>query len=237
MAGDDDPSPAGDDDMAADDMAADDAPVGDDDPMPEPVDTSEGMLLADFEAWDGATALPDWSFQYGPEEMPYTAGPFELSDETGEYVLEMVAGHDSQYAISFSNPMASDWGGGVGFWMGATDIQAFSGVSFWVKGSTPGGTMEISLGRPETDEDCADGDGCSRSSVKFDTPAEWTQMSFAWNEFSVGLGVGGEEYTLPAASITAVGFNAHMVYAADASGEYVAQPGAFEITLDDITFY
>jgi hypothetical protein len=61
------------------------------------------MLMTDFENWDGATALSAWSFQYGPPEMPYTAGPFELSDETGEYTLEMVTGHDSEYALSFAN--------------------------------------------------------------------------------------------------------------------------------------
>lgn len=234
MSGDDEPEPDA-------DMPDDDAPVGDDDTAADdddtamPVDTSDGMVMADFEAWNGTTALPEWSFQYGPPEMPYTAGPFELSDETGEYTLEMVEGHESQYAVRFANSEASGWGGGVGFWMGETDVTGYSGVAFWVKGTTPTGTMEISLGRPETE--CADGEPCSRSMVKFDTPADWTQVSFEWSEFTAGENVDGDTFTLPAANINAVGFNAHMVYAQAASGEWLPEPGAFDVTIDDITFY
>jgi hypothetical protein len=96
--------------------------------------------------------------------------------------------------------------------------------------------MEISFGRAETD--CEDGETCSRSSVKFDTPAKWTQMSFDWSEFSAGISVSGDEYTLPAPDLDAVAFNIHMIYAQDASsGDWLPEPGAFDVTVDDITFY
>lgn len=231
----------GDDTPAADDVSEPEpAEMGDDTPAPGPTGVPDGaMLMVDFDEWDGATALPEWSFQYGDPEMPYTAGPFELTDETGEYTLEMVAGYDSEYALSFSNTMATDWGGGVGFWMGATDLSAYTGVSFWVKGSDGAGTMEISFGRPETDETCEENDvtDCSRAKFKFDLPADWTFMEFDFNTFTPGVGFDGDSYPLPAPNVTALGFNAHMKYVQDSTGEWVPEPSPFEITVDQIVFY
>jgi hypothetical protein len=215
-------------------MGDDDGEAIPPDPLPE-----DAMVMADFESWDGSTALPEWSFQYGDPEMPYTAGPFELTDETGEYTLEMVEGHESEFAISFSNTMATGWGGGVGFWMGETDLTEFTGVSVWVKGSGSKETMGMSFGRAETDQMCEDEgiEGCKRAEVEFALPAEWTRIDLDFTQFTPGVGFDGGSYPLPAANITAMSFNAHMVYVQDSTGEWVPEPGPFEIAIDDIVFY
>jgi hypothetical protein len=239
---DDEGDDEGDDtDTVADDVAEPEpTEMEDDTPAAGPSELPEGaMLMVDFDDWNGATSLPDWSFEYGDPEMPYTAGPFELTDETGDYTLEMVAGYDSEYALGFSNTMATGWGGGVGFWMGATDLSEYEGVAFWVKGSDGTGTMEISFGRPETDETCEENGvtDCSRGKFKFDLHPEWTYMELDFNTFTPGVGFDGDSYPLPAPNVTALGFNAHMKYVQDSTGEWVPEPSAFEITVDRIFFY
>ena len=183
-------------------------------------------LITDFETYDGATEAAAWEFNFNGDEAgmgAVYAGPFELKDTTGDYSLGFVAGADgSTWALSAQNSMASDWGGGIGLWMGCLDASSYTGVQFMVKGSSPANSGEVSVGL----------DGEISVSVQFDLPADWTQMQVPFADFKNDAGD-----TTNGSGIIRMSFQAHMKYVQDSTGEWVPEPGAFEIAVDDLAFY
>jgi hypothetical protein len=111
-----------------------------------PSSDSAALVIVDFESWDGVTPLPEWTFEFGPETMRSTGGASELSDGTGAYLLQMVLGREgSEFALSASNSATADFGGGVLLWLDETDVTPHQGLSFWVRGSAPAGTLGVVL--------------------------------------------------------------------------------------------
>lgn len=215
-------------------------PPVDSDPPAEPVDAGadpdavESMLLADFETWSSAAPIEEWTFQFGPVESPYTAGVGALSDETGVYSLEMVEGFESAFALSVSNPEASNWGGGVFLWLTEFDATPFAGIRFWVRGSTPAGTFGVTVWT-QASADCVE--GCEPPVAELPLPGEWTQVSLLWSDFAPAV-IDGESVPLPASDVNQVTFSAHMVFVQDVeTAQWTVQPGAFELTVDDIEFF
>src|SRR6185295_18596265 len=84
--------------------------------------------ITDFETYDGTTpafGTGSWIFTMGPTAAPAYAGLYALSEGTvGEtppatYTLAMAAGaNGSNWAARAVNTATTDWGGGVGMWMG-----------------------------------------------------------------------------------------------------------------------
>ena len=82
-----------------------------------------------------------WSFALGGDTASgILAGTFGYGDETDGFPeeFEMVEGNGSTYALSISDTLAEEYGGGMGLWLSAClDATAFTGISFWVRGNAP----------------------------------------------------------------------------------------------------
>ncbi len=183
-------------------------------------------LITDFESYDGATDAASWEFNFNGDEDAVGAiygGVFELEDGTGAYSLGFVTGaDDSMWALSAQNDSAEDWGGGIGFWHGCMDASSYTGIQFMAKGSTPVGTAGMALEMP----------GGVSVSAKFDVPADWELVQLPFTMFSNDDGD-----TTNGSQIGAMSFSAHMVYMQVSPDEWVPEPGAFELTIDDLSFY
>lgn len=186
--------------------------------------------VIDFEGYDGTTLASEFQFNFNGDEAgngAVYAGLWELSDLTGAYALSLISGAEgSTWAASASNDSAADWGGGFGIWSGCMDASAFTGIQFWVNATTPAATAGLSMGIG----------GDLQVSAKFNIAAagEWTLVQLPFTSFASDPA--GD--TTDGSSIGNFVFAAHMNYAQDAaSGEWLPQPGAFSVAVDNIGFY
>jgi hypothetical protein len=186
--------------------------------------------VIDFESYDGTAAAAEWEFNFNGDADgvgAVYAGLFPLTETTTTtYSLSFVAGAEgSSWALSAQNPATTDWGGGIGMWSGCMDASAHTGLQFMVRGSSPVGTGSDSM-------DTSGGANVSADFVMPTTEGEWTQVQLAFSAFEATTG----EVT-DGNGIGNFTFAAHMTYAPDSTGTYVPQPGAFELTIDNIGFY
>jgi hypothetical protein len=211
-------------------------------------------LITDFEDYDG-TDLTKWGFAFngkaGTADAVY-AGPYFYDDDTGTPTSEMTTGHESTYAVSTSNPQATNYGGGMGLWMGCVDAKAYAGVSLWVRGETPTGTVNLTVAMEDTtkpsEDDPAGGGTCESTSEddckpgNFDVPvtSTWANLLVPWESFKPGIAAGGKEVPIDGHNVTGLGFSIPLEYVPvdpeDPEGEYKAAPGAYELEVDDIGF-
>lgn len=188
-------------------------------------------LIADFEDYDGATAGVDWTWSFNEDGLGF-AGFWEHTDEdpVADYTLNFIAGaNDSTYAISGQDPEADEWGGGIAMYTSCLDASAYTGIQFMVKGSTPAGTFDVSI--------TTEGDQ-SFSSGAVDMSEDWTQIQVAFADMEPG-----EDNTVSSTTGTGIGaivFSAHLIWMQDPNatdGSWIPEPGAFEVTVDDLSFY
>ncbi len=212
--------------------------------------------LADFEDYDGATDIGDYGFAFngdpGTADAVY-AGPYFYDDATGSPAHSMVAGaNDSTYAVSTSNSEATDFGGGMGLWMGCIDASAYDGISLWVRGSTPTGTAHFSLAMEETTppladdpagggtcEATAEGD-CAVGGVDIPVTSTWTQLQIPWASFTGATAGGGMAVAVDGHNITGMNFQVALKYVpsdpSDPDSEYFPESGGYDLQVDDIEF-
>ena len=209
-------------------------------------------LITNFENYDGATPAGMWGTAFGPGTV--YAGPFMVSDMTGTPFLGMVGGaNTSNYAVSFSNPAASSWGGALGFWMGCVNASSFQGLSFWLRGAMPTGMMSVSLVQENTEVPAADPAGggtcvrnvdtdCKAPSAAVAVTPDWTLIQIPWAQFLGGVGSAGAAVTVNGDNIAGLNFGAQLMYVwtPDPSGDGGTSspaPGAVEIVIDELGFY
>lgn len=208
--------------------------------------TLSGPEFTDFEDYDGSTAANEWGFSFNEPATVY-AGPYEYNDETGTPTIAMVAGNGSSYAIEIANPEASAWGAALGFWMGCIDASAYDGVSFWVKGSAPGGEATFSLSMEATtapgEDDPATGGTCTAEeclgpSSTFPVTTEWSQVLLPWANFEPGSN-GVASIPADGTDITGFTFGVNLAWVADPNDEtnYIPEPSPYQLTVDDIQFF
>lgn len=213
-------------------------------------------LLADFEAYDGVSLAEESVFSFNGDADGNNAiyvGGYGIDDESpnGMFTFQVVAGHDSYYALGISNTEASVWGGALGMWMGCMDATSYQGISFWARGSTPAGTGTFSYitedtsapgeDDPSTGGTCDAGEDCAGPSVDFTVTADWTQYMFTWSSFMPGSGSGGVSVPANGDNIAGLNWGVHMMWVldpADTTGEtWIPTPDAFELAIDDISFF
>jgi hypothetical protein len=213
--------------------------------------------IADFDAYDGASALNGdsaWSFALGGDSsVGVLAGTFVYGDEPSGLpeTFEMVAGHDSTYALSISDTLADEYGGGMGLWITAClDATAFSGISFWVRGNAPTGNAKLTVLMEETTFDTpADPEGkvgtcsadteegCIHPGAEFEVTDSWTEIQIPWSEFAGGS-ADNTPVTVDGHNIWQIQFDIGLVWEADTeTNEYVPTPAPYELVVDDLTFY
>ena len=207
--------------------------------------------IADFDSYDGGADLSKWSFALGGDSSTgIFAGPFSYGDEPDGFpeTFEAVTGHDSTYALSISDTLAEEYGGGMGLWISeCLDATAFTGISFWVRGNAPTGKAKLSLMMEETTSstpETADSqigtcpgttEECVHPSIEFDVPADgsWAEILVGWGDLTRGSAPEAPD----GHNIWQIQFDIGLVWQPDDSGEYVPVADAYELVVDDLTFY
>jgi hypothetical protein len=219
--------------------------------------------IADFEGYDGATSFATWSFSLGGDSsLGVLAGTFSYGDRTTGFpeTSELSAGHASMYAMRIADTDASRtpgttglYGGGMGLWQSACiNATAFTGISFWARGSSPSPTVTLTISMQETTTatpaKSTDKPGtcsgtataCVHPTFAFPLAADattWTQIKAPWASFKAGSAA-GTAVTPDGRNITQLQFGIGLNFVApDGSTVYEAVPAAYELAVDDLTFY
>ena len=186
--------------------------------------TLTAPLVTDFESYDGSVEAGSfgWTlFDDGASVQRY-AGLYGNSDGTGTATFSMVAGNGSVWAASAANPAATGWGGGVGFWIQCVNASSFTGISLAVRGSTPTGEGVVSLTL-----------GGVGYSVAIPITETFVVQQLPFSSFTSDAGLAATSGAL----LEGITVSAGMVYVDDGTGTYVPEPGAYEVVVDDVTFY
>lgn len=212
--------------------------------------------IADFDDYSGNADLTMWSFPLGGETSTgVLAGTFVYGDETDGYpeTFEMVDGDDSTYALSISDTLAEEYGGGLGLWMSAClNATAFSGISFWVRGNAPEGKAKMSILMQETTPSvpaktgdkigtCAgigtgDAPTCVHPNFSFPVTDTWTEIQVPWASFTGGMAA-GTPVSANGRNIWQIQYDIGLVWVADEAGVYAPTAAPYELVVDGITFY
>jgi len=208
--------------------------------------------IADFDNYDGATALSMWNFPLGGDKASSVlAGPFGYGDRENNApeTFEMAEGNDSKYSLRIADTMAEKFGGGEGLWLSAClDATALHGISFWVRGNAPKGesVMTLSMGEttPSTPAKAGDktgsckGDAMTCIGPKFTFPVTdaWTEVKVAWADFNPGDAAGGG-VTPDGRNITQVQFGVELNWVPDDAGVYAPVAAPYELAVDSLSFY
>lgn len=206
--------------------------------------------IVDFESYDGKAKGAEWAFS--PVANSY-AGFWAGGTPTP--TLEILAGHGGNYGMTVSATQATGTWAGIGTWMNPVtclDATAFTGLSIWVRGSTPTGKFELAVltedtTLPDAMNPAAGGTctGSCKAPTASDLPvtADWTQVTVPWAMFAGGMN-GTTPVTLTGDKITGFAINFGFVYAANPaydpndpnSQEYIPSPGDIAFSFDDLTF-
>jgi hypothetical protein len=212
--------------------------------------------IANFDDYSGNADLAVWSFPLGSETATgVTSGTFGYGDDVGGFPenFEMVAGNDSTYALSISDVLAEEYGGGMGLWMSAClDARAFTGISFWVRGNSPTGDAKLTLLMEETTSampatptgkkgtcpgiDSGDAPTCVHPSYVFAVTDTWTQIQVPWTSVTAGRAV-STPVVVDGHNIWQIQFDVGLVWADNGAGVYEPTPSEYEFVIDSMTFY
>lgn len=205
--------------------------------------------IATFEDYDGAADLGTWSFQLGGESASgIFGGSFGYGDRASNMpeTFSMVEGHDSTYALSIADTESKEYGGGMGLWLSdCLDASAFTGVSFWVKGSAPTGKAKVSLLTPETTSSMVDAKKgtcagtekeCLAPNTKVAVTDAWTEVTVAWADLAPGSNL-GEPVIADGKRLSQLQFELELVWTPDDMDVYHPTPAPYELVIDDVSFY
>jgi hypothetical protein len=210
-------------------------------------------LMTNFDSYDGKTAADKWSFPFNGTAtdpgVPY-AGAYTYNDGSGTPFIGMVGGANStMWAISVSNPMATMWGGALGFWMGCVNASTYSGISFQARGTLPTGKVSVSLAMEQSSPPdpmdakgggtCDAGTMCKNPSTEVAVTVDWTLIKIPWSMFAAGVGSGMTAVTANGDGIAGFAFQVGLVYMESPAGSmmYVPTPAMYDFQLDDLGFY
>ncbi len=207
-------------------------------------------LLADFESYDGTTAVTSWTWAFnaaaGATGAVY-AGLYNSSDGTGSQTLSLISpgNASSKYAASISNTQASKWGGQMGMWMGCIDASAYQGISFYVQGTVPTTKVNFMLATEGTSApDSTDSHGggtctsgtCAGPAVDVPVTSTWSQVLIPWSTFTAGQ-ANGTTVAATGDKITGLSWNVPLNYTCDSTGaNCTPAPSALSLAVDDIQF-
>jgi hypothetical protein len=217
--------------------------------------------IADFEDYTTGAELATWNFPLGGDSSSgILAGTFVYGDEHGAReglpeVAGMVEGNNgSMYALSISDTMAEEYGGGMGLWLSTClDLRAFTGISFWVRGNAPATTATLTLlmeettsSTPSTDTDAigtcmgtddqGDMSTCKPPKATFTVTDTWTQVQVPWTMLTPGDSA-GTAVPVDGHNIWQIQYDIGVVWADDGTGVYMPTPAPYELVIDDLAFY
>ena len=208
--------------------------------------------IADFDAYDGVTALASWSFPLGGDSVSGVfAGPFRYGDRADGLpeTFEITAGQDSKYALRIADTLAQNYGGGMGTWLSAClNATGFTGISFWVKGNAPKVSLKVPMQEtlPSTPANTGDKIGtcagtiadktCVHPIFTFPVTNTWTKIEAPWTSFTPGIA--GTTAVMPnGRNITQFEFAIELIWVPNATGVYAPTPAPYDLAVDSMTFY
>jgi hypothetical protein len=208
--------------------------------------------IADFDTYDGSKALDAWSFPLNNDTtLNVYGGPFGYGDRANNVAetFDLIDGYGgTMYALTVADTKAENYGGGLGIWLSTCiNATAFTGVSFWVRGSAPTGkaTLKISMGdtmtsMPATGTKIGTCPGTDKTCIhpmyEFAVTDEWVQIKAPWTGFKAGDAAGTP--VIPnGRNIEQFGIDIGLVWAPDAGGVYVPTPAPYELVVDSLAFY
>lgn len=164
---------------------------------------------------------------------------------------EMVPGRaGSGYALQISDTNAVNWGGLLSLYFpgsagpGCLDASAYSGIEFWIKGSSPSGNAGVSLNLldtvPTSSGGLCSGTGsgdCRAATLQFALPADpetWMKVQVPWSALTPGLGSGAACVPVTGQNLSQIVIQPFMRYPPP---NYMFAPGAYQISVDDLSFY
>jgi hypothetical protein len=170
--------------------------------------------ISDFESMTSPTGT--YTFESGGllgGTYIYTDGMAPATDPSTSK-LAFGAGHDAASTQALVGTIHNaTWGGGMGLWFACVDASAYTGVTFWAKGSSPAGEIAFNLTVNDVEVEskgglCPDAGPCERPSAKIEITEEWKQYTFKWADFTPGNAAGtpvpgsgdnlyGIDFTLP----------------------------------------
>jgi len=212
--------------------------------------TAASTQIADFENFDGATAVDKYAFAFGGAVNGMAGvygGAYGYAGGTDVVSLAILAGHTGNYGLTESTMPATNWGQGLGFWMGCVNASAYKGVTFWVRGTVPSGVFSFSLNTENTtlpdSKNAAAGGTCPgtadtcKAPTKSDIPisVDWTQVSILWADLTGGLS-GTTPVVANGDNITGFTLLMALTYTGSEDAGYTAVPGDISFAIDDIAF-
>ncbi|HVZ85895.1 MAG TPA: hypothetical protein VHG72_02945 [Polyangia bacterium] len=214
-------------------------------------------VFMDFENYTGTVTAANYATAFGGTTVntgTAYAGIYSYAESSGGTLppLALVAGHPPSNWAASESWSATMWGMGGGVWMSCADASAYTGISFWVRGTSGTGTFTFTVAMQGTDmpsgTNNAGGGTCTGTSTtckaaeKDGIPltSDWTQVTLHWADFTPGLS--GTTSVVPDGSnITGLAWTVPLAFQADPTmpadaGVYVPVPGDLRIDIDDITF-
>lgn len=212
--------------------------------------TAASTQIANFENYDGMSTIDKYGFAFGGPTNGTAgvyAGVYGYAGGTDAVTLAILAGHTGNYGLSESTTPATNWGQGLGFWMGCVDASAYSGITFWVRGSVPTGVFSFSLNTENTSlpdaTNAAAGGTCPGTSDTCKAPTkssipltmDWTQVSVPWTDLVGGLS-GSTAVAATGDTITGFTFLMSLNYTDVNDAGYTPTPGNVSFAIDDVAF-
>ncbi len=212
--------------------------------------TAASTQIANFENYDGMSTIDKYGFAFGGPTNGTAgvyAGAYGYAGGTDIVSLAILAGHTGNYGLSESTTPATSWGQGLGFWMGCVDASAYSGITFWVRGSVPTGVFSFSLNTENTSlpdaTNAAAGGTCPGTSDTCKAPTksaipltmDWTQVSVPWADLVGGLS-GSTAVVANGDTITGFTFLMSLNYTDVNDAGYTPTPGNVSFAIDDVAF-
>jgi hypothetical protein len=177
--------------------------------------TATQSLIEDFECLGTPTAFGYMTYADGQPHNGYQHGGYVYANDV--LVVNNLAtcdpfpgvtvntagvgtpGHtgDNALQINMDKP-ADNWGGGLGIWVGPTtgatdvtapcvDASAFTGIRFWIKGTTTQNLLTMSIRTFETATppkgSCTLAD-CESFEATVPITTDWQQITLAWTDFA-----------------------------------------------------
>jgi hypothetical protein len=171
---------------------------------------------------------------------------------TSTISTEMVTGRGGTgYALQFADTNAINWGGllslyfpGSGTSPGCLDASAYTGIEFWIKGSSPSGNFGVSLNMLETVPasngglcSSASSNDCKSATLQFALPSDaqtWMKVQVPWNAMTPGSGSQAACVPVTGQNLTQLVIQPFMNYPPP---NYAFAPGPYQIAVDDLAFY
>jgi hypothetical protein len=231
---------------------------------PLPADTGQcaavgGPLIADFDDYAG-TAADSYTFSVTGKlpadavggAISHVGDGSDMNGGTGVITTEMVTGEgDAGYALQISNTNAMTWGGLLMFHFpggGATpaclDARDYGGLEFSIKGESPSGRFGVSLGMLDTTPTGDNGlcnnpttSDCKNATIELSLPADaaaWTQVQVPWSALTPGVGSSLSCVPVTGQNIVRLVIQPFMNYPPP---DYMFEPGAYSIAVDNLRFY